>query len=1178
MFLFILYIFFLLSAREQSVIICHIQIESAKLMSTSRVFVKKGKLLLYTKKRNTLHKKRKEKAFWKRKYLFVENDLCGALKKKGSFICTSICMKKSKCDFMIGNTAKKTGIFFSTIHKKPSHNRLFFFLYPFFVNNSSAKYFLWNPRFHFISKNMGKDHHSSGLNNKREDEVGVNGGDCSSKAKERENGFFMSAEDVRNNFINYFHKKDHTIIESSSVVPYNDNTLLFTNAGMNQFKSIFLGNVDKNSDFGKLKRAVDTQKCIRAGGKHNDLDDVGKDVYHHTFFEMLGNWSFGDYFKEESIAYAWDLLTNVYKINPDRLYVTYFGGDKNLPSCKEDIEAKTIWKKYLPENRILPFGLKDNFWEMAETGPCGPCTEVHYDRIGNRDASSLVNKDDPSVLEIWNIVFMQYNKDEGKNLNPLPSPCVDTGMGLERITSIMQNVHSNYDTDIFLPIFKQIRDIFPHLPEYGGNIGEEDVGKIDTAYRVVSDHIRCVTIAIADGCFPSNEGRNYVIRRIIRRAVRFGKQSFNIESNMLWFYKLVDAVCLTLGNTFTELKNEKKVAHIKSTIKQEEMLFNKTLEKGMEQFNKIIKKSTNNFFSGKDAFDLSTTFGFPIDLIEVMCEEKKFQLNMEEYNKLFKKHQLISDTNNFKMTKYFDISVEKAHELIKKYNATPTIDNDKYTWKNTGEKNNFKLEAAVQVIYDGTNFLDSIKCSNEDKKYALILDRTNFYFENGGQIYDTGFIQNEKMKFQVLNVQKMNDFILHIGVLVEGQISLKDQVETIVDFDRRTLIACNHTATHLLNFMIRKVLTESLSSTQGSEKESTLKNASKPEETVDGNECSLVCCEQKGSLVDEEKLRFDFSFFENIKLEQLEKIEKEINELIKKQLGVYVKCIDLAESKKIKGIRSIFEENYANKVNVVSIEKDVDTILNTLEVNYTNLCSIELCGGTHISNTKIIKRFIITSEESIGKGVYRITAVTNKKAEEIKKKFDELYNKYKHVLQAEITESLLPDVLSFKSSLNEDKFLPYLEKKRLLADIERVEKAVIEKTKNIQKELLNRATTIGKTYFFEKKDNEVIDVKFFNEIKGNQKVLEKIVQSYNKNNKCLSLFFIITDDVNTYCVFEVKDSLEGKNIKANEFMKEIMELAKGHSGGSKTKAFGSAPKDKGITVKNLVDSKIKPYL
>ncbi|CRG85397.1 alanine--tRNA ligase, putative [Plasmodium relictum] len=1117
--------------------------------------------------------------------------------------------KRKKNFFMIFNgISKKVLITGFTRNKKYIYLNNLSYINSLYVKNKSEIYRLIKSKLKIKSdkmKNIGSVNNFDKRNDEENEEnnYAMNNFNmnCNGETK-KSNSRYMTSEEVRSTFINYFNKKNHTIVESSSVVPYNDSTLLFTNAGMNQFKKIFLGNVDKNSDLGKLKRAVDTQKCIRAGGKHNDLDDVGKDVYHHTFFEMLGNWSFGDYFKEESIEYAWDLLTNVYKINPDRLYVTYYGGDPNLPTCPEDTETKKIWSKYLDEKRILPFGIKENFWEMAETGPCGPCSEIHYDRIGNRDASNLVNKDDPSVLEIWNIVFMQYNKDENRNMNKLPFPCIDTGMGLERITSILQNVSSNYDTDLFQPIFKQIKELFDYLPEYRGKVNEEDKDKIDTAYRVISDHIRCVTIAISDGCIPSNEGRNYVIRRIIRRAIRFGKQVFNIKSNVLWFYKLVDSVCQILGNSFKDLQNEKKINYIKNTIKQEEIIFNKTLEKGVDQFHKIIKKSSNRLFSGKDAFDLYTSYGFPLDLIEIMCEEKNFKLNIEEFNYLFKKHQLISDTNNFKITKFFDMPVEKSHELKNKYNISATIDHHKYNWNNNEIKNDFKLKSSIQVIYDGTNFLDNISFANNDKKYALILNETNFYYENGGQIYDIGFIQNDNMNFQVLNVQKFNDYILHIGVLLKGNISIKNEVETVVDFQRRKLIACNHTATHLLNFMIRKVLSDYVTMRNNQIKQNekckdndkevnylvekeNIKCSNQENGTINGemysinkedDSCSIFSCDQKGSLVDEEKLRFDFSFFGNINIELISKIENEINHLIKEELNVSVRNMDLTESKRIKGIRAIFEEDYADKVNVVFIDKDVNKILDNLDVNYTYLCSIELCGGTHIANTKYIKKFIITSEESIGKGIYRITAVTNKKAEEVEKKFNDLYIKYKSIFENS-NENNLTDVQNYKRILKEDKFLPYIKKYYILQDIEKIEKSIIEKTKNMQKELYNKAMNIGRLYSLEKKHNNLLDVKFFDEIKGNQKVLEKIIQSYTKNNKNISYFFIISDGNNTYCVFEVKDSLKNKNIQADIFMKEIMKFVEGHSGGNKKKAFGSTIKDKGFDLKNFVEETIKNH-
>lgn len=444
-----------------------------------------------------------------------------------------------------------------------------------------------------------------------------------------------SGSRVREEFIKFYQQKEHLHIPSSSVVPVDDPTLLFTNAGMNQFKPIFLGS---NKD--SLKRVVNSQKCIRAGGKHNDLDDVGKDNYHHTFFEMLGTWSFGDYFKEESIDWAWELLTQVYSLDPKRIYVSYFCGNEDQ-GLLPDLEVKKLWSKYLPEERILPFGMKENFWEMGETGPCGPCSEIHYDRIGSRNASSLVNRDDPTVIEIWNHVFIQFNRESSGKLNPLPMKHVDTGMGLERLTSILQEKMGNYDTDFFQDIFRKIEEIFQCRP-YQGKFGSEDPDRIDMAYRVVADHIRTLTIAIGDGAVPSNTLRGYVIRKILRRAVRYSKQVLHAPytKELSFLSQLVPTVIKMFSSVYRSLTEQSE--HIISVIKQEELMFLKVLEKGTRKFNQLLPKLKTTTIPGQDAWRLYDTYGLPLDIIQMMTEERELTINLEEFEECRKKSVLIS--------------------------------------------------------------------------------------------------------------------------------------------------------------------------------------------------------------------------------------------------------------------------------------------------------------------------------------------------------------------------------------------------------------------------------------------------------------------------------------------------------------------------------------------------------
>ncbi|CAN8302991.1 unnamed protein product [Cochlearia groenlandica] len=738
------------------------------------------------------------------------------------------------------------------------------------------------------------------------------------------------ASKVRETFIDFFRGKSHKLWPSSPVVPHNDPTLLFANAGMNQYKPIFLGTADPNTELSKLTRACNTQKCIRAGGKHNDLDDVGKDTYHHTFFEMLGNWSFGNYFKKEAIEWAWELLTKVYGLPTDRIYATYFGGDEKA-GLQPDNEARDIWLKFLPPGRVLPFGCKDNFWEMGDTGPCGPCTEIHYDRVGKRDAAALVNNDDPTCLEIWNLVFIQYNRESDGSLKPLPAKHVDTGMGFERLTSVLQNKMSNYDTDVFMPIFDDIQKATGAKP-YSGKVGLEDVDRVDMAYRVVADHIRTLSFAISDGSRPGNEGREYVLRRILRRAVRYGKEILKAEEG--FFSGLVSSVIRVMGDVFTELKeNEKKITEI---IKEEEASFCKTLAKGIEKFQKAGQAVKGNILSGEDAFVLWDTYGFPLDLTQLMAEERGLLVDVDGFNKAMEEARERSRSAQNKQAGGAIVMDADATSTLHKGGVLATDDSSKYIWFQDHK-------SEVKAIYTGSGFLES---STSGDNVGLVLASTSFYAEQGGQIFDTGLIEGSFGTFNVCNVQIFGGFVLHIGYLSKetGKVSVGHEVTCKVDYERRKLIAPNHTCTHMLNFALKQVLGDHI--------------------------------DQKGSIVLPEKLRFDFSHGKPVDPEALRKIENIVNKQIKDELDVFSKESVLSEAKRINGLRAVFGEVYPDPVRVVSIGRQVEDLLSDPENNEWSLLSSEFCGGTHITNTREAKAFALLSEEGIAKGIRRITAVT----------------------------------------------------------------------------------------------------------------------------------------------------------------------------------------------------------
>ncbi|HEX2969555.1 MAG TPA: alanine--tRNA ligase [Bacteroidales bacterium] len=706
----------------------------------------------------------------------------------------------------------------------------------------------------------------------------------------------MNSNELRQLFFDFFRSKQHNIVPSAPMVVKNDPTLMFTNAGMNQFKDIFLGN-----QAAAYSRVANSQKCLRVSGKHNDLEEVGHDTYHHTMFEMLGNWSFGDYFKKEAIEWAWELLNGKLGIPEDRLYATIFEGspEENVP---RDDEAYNHWKKCFrnPEGKIIDGSRKDNFWEMGETGPCGPCSEIHVDIRDDDDRKKipgreLINKGHPQVIEIWNLVFIQYNRKADGRLEQLPSRHVDTGMGFERLCMVLQGKKSNYDTDIFQDIIGEISNLTGK--KYGVN------EKWDIAMRVIADHLRAVSFSIADGQIPSNNRAGYVIRRILRRAVRYGYTSLGFEEPFI--YNLVPVLVNKMGDNYPELKNGKE--HIAKIIFEEESAFLKTLGKGLKMIEKSIddlKKESKTTMPGKAAFELYDTYGFPVDLTQLILRENYITLDVDGFEKEMEKQKGRSRE---------DASVETAD------------------WTELTS-----AESTVFTGYEQTE--DEIKItkyrkvkSKGNESVQLVFDRTPFYAESGGQAGDTGMLISGKEKIRILDTIKENNLIIHLADKVPGDPGAK--FRAIVDLEKRQLTANNHTATHLLHHALRNVLGKHV--------------------------------EQKGSLVNYERLRFDFSHFSKPTKEELAKVEEIVNRMIREDHQSRIsENVSLDEARKM-GAMALFGEKYGEKVRVVEFGG-----------------SIELCGGTHVSSTGRIGIFKIVSESAIAAGIRRIEAVTAIKAEE----------------------------------------------------------------------------------------------------------------------------------------------------------------------------------------------------
>mmetsp|Transcript_46466 Transcript_46466/g.108225 ORF Transcript_46466/g.108225 Transcript_46466/m.108225 type:complete len:999 (-) Transcript_46466:54-3050(-) len=931
-------------------------------------------------------------------------------------------------------------------------------------------------------------------------------------------GEFTTAEQVRNTFIKFFQEKcGHDFIPSSPVVPFNDPTLLFINAGMNQFKKIFVGQIEPNHPFYKLKRAANSQKCIRAGGKHNDLEDVGKDVYHHTFFEMLGNWSFGDYFKKEAIAWAWELLTKVYKLNPDRLYATYYGGDPKAPGVPPDEEARDLWRQYLPDSHILPFNMKDNFWEMGDTGPCGPCTEIHYDRIGGRDASHLVNMDDPDVLEIWNNVFMQFNRENDGSLTNLPAPSVDTGMGLERVTSVLLDVRSNYDTDLFQYIFAEIQKK-SGARKYTGKVGDEDTDHVDMAYRVIADHIRTLTIALTDGATPSNQDRGYVLRRILRRAVRYGREILNAPPG--FFHTLVDAVIHTLGGAFPSLKD--RPDDVKAIIKEEEEQFGRTLDKGIREFKKMAGKGK---ITGDDAFMLYTSFGFPVDLTELMAEEQKVEVDKPGFDKRMEKFREESKAaTKFKDAKDMQLKAAQTDALAKKMSLDPTDDDLKFNWITAGDGE--EHEAVVQAIYEGKEFIE--KCTAADSVVGIVLNRTPCYAEKGGQIFDTAQITTSSgVEFKVHEVQTYAGYILHCGVVSgTGDIKVGEKVQIKVDYARRALVAKNHTATHILNFALRKVLGEKV--------------------------------DQKGSLVDEYKLRFDFSHSKPVEIEELKKVEDICNQEIQRLHVVSTQEVALEKAHSIKGLRAVFGEHYPDPVRVVSVGAEVNTMLAKTDKIWGAEHSIEFCGGTHVKSTDEVYKLVLMLEEGIAKGVRRIVAVTGPQAAvEATLKAQSLRT---DVTECQAMSGALQErrIGELREQVGKDKEVSLTMKRDMLTDLDKLKLGSVKAGKEASKEFEKKAREAGEALAEDaEKASDTFVAVISVEGGADDKAINFAMESLAKKCPNKAIFLASNAAGKLAVLAVVPKELQGR-LSAKDWTAKALEVAGGKGGGKADRAMGQS--------------------
>lgn len=857
----------------------------------------------------------------------------------------------------------------------------------------------------------------------------------------------MKANEIRKCFLDFFKSKNHVVVPSAPIVVKNDPTLMFTNAGMNQFKDVFLGNKSP-----KAPRVADIQKCLRVSGKHNDLEEVGRDTYHHTMFEMMGNWSFGDYFKEEAIAWAWEFLTEVLKIDKKRLYVTVFGGDPK-DGLDPDNEAFTFWKKHIDESRIIYGSKKDNFWEMGDTGPCGPCSEIHIDIRSDEDRNAvngkdLVNKDNPEVIEIWNLVFIQFNRLANGSLVNLPAKHVDTGMGFERLVRVMQNKKSNYDTDIFQPVIQTIAEMA------GVRYGDDE--QKDIAMRVVADHLRAVSFALSDGQLPSNNGAGYVIRRILRRAVRYGYTFLGFTEPFM--YKLLPVLVDEMGEQYPELLTQQTL--VSKVMHEEESSFLRTLSQGIRRFESYVEQNVSlKTIDGAFAFELFDTYGFPVDLTNLMAEEKGLSVDMES----------------------FSLKLEEQKNRSRK--AAEKTSGD---WVVL-----FDMEPSF-VGYDTTQAVSKILRFREvtaknKKHYEIVLDKTPFYAEMGGQVGDKGILSSEEEIINVVNTVKENDLIIHITDKLPQNPELPFTAS--VDVERRRKIEANHSATHLMHAALRVVLGPHV--------------------------------EQKGSLVDDERLRFDFSHFAKMTDEEIKKVESLVNMKIRENIkNVTTVDVPLEEAKNM-GAMALFGEKYGDKVRVVSFDPSY---------------SCELCGGTHVPATGCIGAFKILTESAIAAGVRRIEAVTGEKVMNYLDKCIDTVDKIKAVVKSS------GDVVKAVETLSSNNQM--LQKR---VDALMMNMAVSEmKTAYRNAELCN-----GRKIVVTKVDADV------NQLKNMAAALKDI------DNDAVAILGGVTDNKPAICLL-LPQSLVDASFDATAMIREVAKEIQGGGGGQKNLATAGGKNVSGL--------------